>query len=203
MLLRLFAAWSALFALLLLPSCGAGPPALAELRMTRLSGEIVNPLTGPDSCPQLFLFVRDDCPISNRYAPRVRELSDAYEGQGVKFWLVYVDPDTSTEAVRRHQDEFDYPGEPLLDPHHDLVERTGATITPEAALFDAGRRMVYRGRIDNRYVAFGKTRAAATRHDLQDALEAVLAGRPVAQAATRAVGCFITDLEPADPVETR
>ena len=67
-------------------------------------------------------------------------------------------------------------------------------ITPEAAVFAPDREMVYRGRIDDRYVDFGKTRARATRHDLTDALEAVLAGESVPNPRTEAVGCFIADL---------
>ena len=59
----------------------------------------------------------------------------------------------------------------------------------------AGRELVYLGRIDDRYVDFGKTRAAATTHDLAGALEAILDGRPVPESRTRAIGCFIPELK--------
>jgi hypothetical protein len=68
-------------------------------------------------------------------------------------------------------------------------------VTPEAAVYTPDHRLVYRGRIDDWYVDFGKPRAAPTTHDLEDALEAVLGGRPVADARTTAVGCFIGDLK--------
>jgi len=70
-------------------------------------------------------------------------------------------------------------------------------VTPEAAVFVPGgprARLVYRGRIDDRYVAFGRVRAAPTTHDLEDAVAATLAGRPVPHDVTPAVGCFIPDL---------
>ena len=51
--------------------------------------------------------------------------------------------------------------------------------------------MKYRGRIDNQYAALGKPRRVVTVHDLRDALDAVLAGRPVANPETEAFGCFI------------
>jgi hypothetical protein len=54
--------------------------------------------------------------------------------------------------------------------------------------------LVYLGRIDNRYVGFGKRREQVTAHDLRDALEAVLAGRPVPRRRTEAVGCDIPDI---------
>ena len=75
-----------------------------------------------------------------------------------------------------------------------LVRRAGATITPEAAVFGAAPEPLYLGRIDDRYVDFGKARPEATRHDLEQALDAVLDGRPVPEPRTEAIGCFIADL---------
>jgi len=58
-----------------------------------------------------------------------------------------------------------------------------------------GRRMVYRGRIDNWHVAFGKARPAPTTRDLEAILEAVVEGKPVTSTTTPAIGCFISDLQ--------
>jgi hypothetical protein len=143
------------------------------------------------------LFVRSDCPISNRYAPELQRIHEQFADRGVAFWLVYPDPDESPEAIRRHFAEYAHPGRPTRDPHHAFVRTTGATVTPEAAVFDRDGRLVYVGRIDDRFVDFGKARAAPTRRDLIDAIEATLAGRPVEPARTRAVGCFIPDLTDA------
>jgi hypothetical protein len=69
-----------------------------------------------------------------------------------------------------------------------------ATITPEVAVlipFLAGFREVYKGRIDNRYIALGRERPAATRHDLENAIRAVLAHGPVPMADGPPVGCSI------------
>jgi hypothetical protein len=51
----------------------------------------------------------------------------------------------------------------------------------------------YSGRIDNFYAALGRPRQRVTEHDLRDALDAVLAGRPVPRPRTDAVGCHIVD----------
>ena len=174
------------------PSSSSTPP---PVRVTDLSGNPVDPFAG-DAALTTLLFVRTDCPISNRYAPTVRELMTGYDDLQVELWLVYVDPDETPAAIRRHQQEYGYPGRPILDAHHDLVRLAGATITPEAAVFLPTGTMVYRGRIDDRYVAFGKTRPQPTRHDLKDVLDAASRGGDVAPSTTRAVGCFITDLTP-------
>jgi hypothetical protein len=141
------------------------------------------------------IFTRSDCPISNRYAPDVRELYEKFHSRGVAFYLIYVDPGEQPEAIRRHVNEYDYPCTALRDPNHVLVAQTKATVTPEAALFDIGGNIVYRGRINDLYADLGKARAAATKHDLRDALEATLAGEKVAEPVTKAIGCYIADLK--------
>lgn len=160
-----------------------------------LGGKAVDPLGDTNGRAVVLIFARTDCPISNRYAPEVRRLYAEFAQKGVEFYLVFPDRDESAATIRGHLDEYDYPLEALRDVEHDLVERTGASITPEVAVFTPGGEMVYRGRIDNRYVDFGRARAKATRHDLQLALDAVLEGQVVDNSRTRAVGCFIADLK--------
>ena len=81
----------------------------------------------------------------------------------------------------------------MRDPTLALVKFVGATVTPEVAVV-AGGRVVYRGRIDDRYVDLGRERPAPTRRDLFEALTAIVARKPVARAKTQAVGCYISDL---------
>jgi hypothetical protein len=78
----------------------------------------------------------------------------------------------------------------VIDRGFALTTAAGITVTPEVAVYTSAGR-VYRGRIDDLYVNIGEARREPTRRDLRDALDAVIAGRPVAQAETTAVGCFI------------
>ena len=65
------------------------------------------------------------------------------------------------------------------------------TVTPEAVVLAPGGQGLYRGRIDDKYVSLGQPRFHINRHDLRDALDAVVQGRPVPTPNTRAIGCFI------------
>ena len=56
--------------------------------------------------------------------------------------------------------------------------------------------MVYRGRIDDRFVDFGKTRPEPTQRDLEAALRGVLDGTHKDLVTTKAIGCYIADLAP-------
>lgn len=143
----------------------------------------------------VFVFVRSDCPITNRYAPELRRLSDEFAGRGAEFWLVYPDKAETPEGIRDHVVRYAFPGIALRDPRHELAERSHVKIAPEAAVFDAAGRLAYHGRIDDQWVSPGQARPVARVHDLEDAVSAVLAGRPPAQAETRAVGCWLADVE--------
>lgn len=177
-----------------LASCHSDPPE-EELTLLDLDGRAVELPELSKSKASVFLFTRTDCPVSNRYAPVVRRLYEEFAAQGVTFYLVYVDPTESVEEIREHVEQYDYPCRALRDPQHQLAQRSGVSVTPEAAVFVPGGLMPYRGRIDNRFVEFGETRAAPTTHDLQDALVAILAGAPVKTPTTEAVGCYIDDLK--------
>ena len=167
---------------------------VTTVRVPDLDGKLVEPLRPQAGTKAtVLLFVSTDCPISNRYAPDVRKLYDTYGKDGVAFWLIYPNPAETTVDIRDHLKSFSYPGTALRDPKHELAKATGATITPETAVYDAKGALVYRGRIDDRYSAVGIERAQAARRDLQDAIAAALAGTPVKQKFTQAVGCYIAD----------
>jgi AhpC/TSA family len=162
--------------------------------LSTLDGRRVNPLGDSSAKAVVFVFTRSDCPISNRYAPELERLYEKYGPSGIDFWLVYVDPSESDDSIRRHVHEYGYRFGALLDRKHQLVAMAKPVVTPEVAVY-AGGQMVYRGRIDNRYVSFGQARRAATEHDVEQVLESLAAGRPVAPRTTHAIGCFIEDLK--------
>jgi len=160
-----------------------------------LDGRAITLPQAPQDQLVVAIFTRTDCPISNRYAPEVRALCERFELQGVAFYLVYVDPRETSDSIRAHLAEYEYPCAALRDPQHALVAATGATVTPEAVVIDRDGQIKYRGRISDQHVALGTSRSWASRHDLAEAIEATLAGRPVAEPVTKAVGCYIEDVK--------
>lgn len=159
-----------------------------------LSGKPLDPFSLSEGRVVVLVFVRTDCPISNRYAPLLEKLSEEFRGK-VNFWLVYPDREQTASQIRSHLRDFHYSIPALRDVRHALVKRSQATITPEAALFDPSGRLLYHGRIDNRYEDLGRSRAAASTHELSDAISAALAGRTISTSHANAVGCYISDLK--------
>lgn len=162
--------------------------------VTDLDGKPVDPFLAARGKVLVLIFVRTDCPISNRYAPAIQKLSAQHHGK-TAFFLVYPGRKETPEAIRKHDREFGYTLPVLRDPQHTLVKESQAQITPEAAVFDASRRLIYHGRIDNLYEDFGHARKNATTHELADAIQAAIAGKTLSGSATPAVGCYISDLE--------
>jgi hypothetical protein len=142
----------------------------------------------------VLIFISIDCPVSNRYAPEIKRLYDQFSPQGVRFRLIYPNPLDSAAGIQSHISAYAYPPIAERDPDHALAKLAGATITPEAAVFDKNNRLVYLGRIDDRFVELGRERPAATRHDLRDAITAVISGKKIATSRTQAVGCYISDM---------
>lgn len=142
----------------------------------------------------VLIFVRSDCPISNRYAPELQRLYREYSPRAA-FYLVYPDRAETAEGIQKHMAEYGYTFGALRDPDFSLVKLAKAHVTPEAAVISASGELLYHGRIDDRYVDFGKFRTEPTTHDLEDALQAVLAGKPVKVASTHAIGCFLADVK--------
>ncbi|HXV60265.1 MAG TPA: redoxin domain-containing protein [Vicinamibacteria bacterium] len=163
-----------------------------SLELYDLDGRTVDPFEGGE--PTAFVFVRSDCPIANRYAPELTRLDASFSSKGGRLWLVYPDRMETAATIRAHKEEYSLAMPALRDPQHDLVRRVGASITPEAAVFDAGGTMIYRGRIDDRVPTYGAWRAPTTR-ELAGAMESALEGRSFEPAVTTAVGCFISDLQ--------
>jgi thiol-disulfide isomerase/thioredoxin len=158
-----------------------------------LAGAAVDPLKQAPGKVIVLIFVRTDCPISNRYAPVIQEMNAKYASMAA-FYLVFPDKDETSEQIRSYLNEYGYKLPALRDPEHALVKKSQVKVTPEVAVFDAKRELVYRGRIDNLYQDFGKARHAATTHELADAIGAAGKGVPPPAAAVDGIGCFISDL---------
>ena len=169
-------------------------PVLARQAVTDIHGSADEVLAQGRGKVLVLIFVRTDCPISNRYAPLLQEMNKKY-GQQASFHLVFPNRTESTDKIRHYLLEYNYQLPAIRDLDHALVKKTMAKATPEAAVFDAKGELVYHGRIDNLYEHIGQSRRAATTHELADAIEAASKGLNPRVSTTEAVGCFISDLE--------
>lgn len=152
------------------------------------------PLKAAKGQTSALIFVTNDCPISNYYSHEIRRICEEYGPRGLQCTLVYTDPTLKDEAAAKHASDYGHGSYPkVVDRDRVLVDAAGATITPEVVVVRADATIAYRGRIDDTYVALGKKRTQVTEHDWRDALDAVLAGKPVAKPEVPPAGCYIPD----------
>lgn len=159
-----------------------------------LNGRAVNPLTTDHSKIVVLVFLRRDCPVSGRYAPTIQKISEQYSGNA-SFFLIYPDKTETVPAIRKSVEDFGYHLPVLRDPEHALVKLSHVQITPEVAVFDRNRKLIYDGRISDWYIDLTRSRPAATTHELEDAIRAAQSGQALAHNEVRGVGCYISDVE--------
>jgi hypothetical protein len=177
-------------AVLCLPALGFAAASFG----TDLQGRPVDRLAPPGTRAVVLFFAASDCPISNRYVPEIERLQRAYTTQSVRFLWVYPNPGDTGAVVRAHNQQFGISGDAILDVDQHLTALAHATITPEAAVLvpaASGWREVYRGRVDDRYIALGQERPHPMNHDLELAIRAVLAAKTVPPPGGPTVGCSI------------
>jgi peroxiredoxin len=143
----------------------------------------------PDSKLTVLVFLGTECPVSNGYAPTLKRLYMDHTTAGVRFLGVHCDPDVSAQIAQTHAREYELNFPLVLDHDQRLAQACGVKTVPTAVVVSADGRLLYRGRIDNRFVATGSRRPEATVFDLKVALESALAGRQPAPSTTEPVGC--------------
>jgi len=166
-------------------------PAQPEFRLRDTAGATHTAAEWQNKKAIVLFFVMTDCPIGNTYVPEMNRIREAYAAKGVSLYGVQAETSTEESAVVRYAQEFRYAFPLLLDPGQVLIKLVNATVTPQVAIVTPEGKVLYLGRIDNRVEDFGKTRYQATHADLREALDAVLAGKPVPQPVTKSIGCAI------------
>jgi peroxiredoxin len=137
------------------------------------------------------IFSCNHCPYVKAYEDRMVSIQRDYAGKGVQFVAINSNDDKAypedsfPEMVKRAEEKgFNFPY--LRDAQQKVVEAYGGVCTPHVFAFDGGRRLRYRGRIDD-----SKEASKVTTNDLRNALEDLIAGREVRTPDTRPFGCSI------------
>jgi thiol-disulfide isomerase/thioredoxin len=138
----------------------------------------------------VLVFLSTECPLCNRAIPDLNALSQRSAGR-VRFFAVNAERDRTAEQVLQHDREYALAFPTLLDPRQELAKAAGATVTPEAVVLGPDGALLYRGRLDDRAVDFGKVRPRARREDLRIAIDEALAGSPISVPETPVLGCYI------------
>jgi peroxiredoxin len=164
-------------------------PQVREFSLPDTKGQKHSPAEWKDQKAVVLIFLATECPASNSYAPEYVRLEKAFHAKGVRIYGVHPDPDVTAKAAAEHAHEYHLTFPILLDPTQGLAKQTGVAVTPEAVVLSPTGQVLYRGRIDDRYLLDGKRKDVAQTRDLEAALTAVVAGKKPPVAETKAYGC--------------
>jgi peroxiredoxin len=131
------------------------------------------------------------CPYVIAWNPRLRAVAEEYGPRGVRFLGLHANdasryPADSPAHMKRFVNEQQWPFPFLHDESQDVARALGAEVTPHVFVLDSQQRLVYRGAPDADHRDPSQNAGW-----LRGALDAVLAGRPVAEPETRARGCSV------------
>jgi thiol-disulfide isomerase/thioredoxin len=167
---------------------GAPGPAF-ELKGTDGAMHSLQSLMGPKGTA--VIFTCNTCPFAKGYEDRLIALAHDYKTKGIGFVAINpndpeVQPGEDFDAMVARAKEKNLPYPYLVDTTQVTAIAYGAHVTPHVFLLDAQGRLVYRGRVDDA-LDQGKVKE----RDFQSALAALIAGRPISVAETKAFGCGV------------
>ena len=141
----------------------------------------------------LVAFICNHCPYVKHIAGAFSHLASEYQARGVAVFAINSNdaetyPEDGSEKMAEEIQHYGYTFPYLVDETQDVARAYRAVCTPDIFLFDKDRRLVYRGQFDD---SRPKNDRPVNGADLRAALDAVLAGRTVAQDQKPSVGCSI------------
>ncbi len=171
------------------PAAEKSPPEVS-FALKDVAGHTVSLADFRDKKAVVIVFTGTECPVSNFYVLPLLQLHAKYAPRGVQFLAVNSNPQDSAQSVAEHAKNEKIPFPVLKDTDQKIADLLQAERTPEVIVLDAKRAVCYRGRIDDQF-GVGFRRPKPNRRDLAEALDEVLAGKPISVARTAVTGCRI------------
>jgi peroxiredoxin len=136
------------------------------------------------------MFISTECPVSNAYNERMANLNDTYSKKGITFLGINANKEESTADIAKHSEEHKFKFPVLKDFGNKIADVYGALVTPEVYVVNKEGKLLYHGRIDDK-----RKVEEVTSKDLENALEALLAGKEISVQETTAKGCTIKRIQ--------
>jgi peroxiredoxin len=173
-------------------SLGAPAPFAAMKMKSALDGKSVSIADVAGKAGTLVVFTCNHCPFARGWERRIADLGNAYAKKGVGVILINANdsakyPEDGFAEMQARAKSLGLQVPYVIDDTSNVARAFGASVTPEAFLFDKTGKLAYHGTVDDNHTDAAKV----TKRYLADALDAVVAGKPPAVAETKGIGCGI------------
>jgi peroxiredoxin len=140
-----------------------------------------------DSKAIVIMFISTQCPVSNAYNSRMKDLYDKYKSKDVSFIGINANKTEDVETIKEHAEEHEFGFVILKDKGNKIADELDASVTPEIYVLNPSNfQILYHGRIDD-----SRSESNVTSKDLENALNEILSGKDVIIKRTKAFGCTI------------
>jgi peroxiredoxin len=150
------------------------------------SGKDVDLKEAGGSKANVLMFIATQCPVSNAYNERMAAVAKDYSDKGVSFFGINSNSTEPVDEIAAHARKHGFSFPVLKDSGNVQADFFGASHTPEIYVYDSAWKLRYHGSIDD-----SQNPAAVKTSGLRNALDALVAGKDVPVAETRAFGCSI------------
>ena len=164
-----------------------------DFELPNVDGRMVDYAAAAGPQGTVVMFICNHCPFVKHVADQLASLGREYMPRGVGFVAISSNdvsshPADSPEQMVREAEDRGYPFPYVYDETQEVAKAYHAACTPDFYVFDAGRKLVYRGQLDPSRPG---SEVTVTGNDLRTALDAVLAGKPPVAEQVPSLGCNI------------
>ena len=140
----------------------------------------------------VYLFLAEDCKICQYYTPILSQLHEKYQDQQIGFIGLFPNRYSTEEGIKNFKETYKVPFVLKREYYQTRTKSFNATITPEVVVYnETQKEIIYKGRIDDSYVSFGRRCRVVKNHELDTVLKLISQGSEVALDNQPAVGCYI------------
>lgn len=166
-----------------------------DFKLPNVDGKMVSLADYKDAKGFIVVFTCNTCPYARAYEDRINELNKKYADKGYPVVAIMpnnpkVQPGDSMEAMKKRAEDKSFSFPYLMDEGQKIYPQYGATKTPHIFLLQKtkkGNVVKYIGAIDDNY----QDAAAVNTRYVEDAVDALLAGKEIKLTETKALGCTI------------
>jgi thiol-disulfide isomerase/thioredoxin len=138
-----------------------------------------------------YVFLSDECPMCQGYAPVLNQLAADFEAKGVEIIGVFPNYYATDSSILAYKSEYNIRFKTIKDSTFTLTNRFEASTTPQVFLENREGSVLYAGQIDDAYFRAGKRRGTTSEHYLKVAIDASLNNKKPEIMETKPIGCII------------
>jgi peroxiredoxin len=164
---------------------------LCTLVLPDVHGKTVALTETQNALATVYILLAPECPICIQSTPALNKLAEQYGHKNIRFYGMFAGTLYTQQELSKFAQRYPTTFPLLMDTAYVATDILQGNVTPQAFVTNAAGKVIYKGAIDNAWVALGRRSKHITRHYVAETLDALLNKQPVPESSTRAIGCLL------------